>query len=274
MKYIKTFEKLSPDTYIRAGEGLKAANKYKRGSEMKDYGLKKKWGFYNMHYGNRNSIFCRDSTFTDPYCKFYFGDAKYGSNLNLTEDDVVQKWISSGCLCVTFEFYFRPTEETRRKNPTTLKSLRVPMFSIVVYFSNWQDGLASWLDYEGDATTNEIDMYEESKILTPVLNKPTDQYYFGIFSDRESALKFRRQLPSLIDPYKGKVMDMLSILNASADDIEKYDYTMGQKTEVTQKDSKEEVKIKLTDKLRTNFLYYDEPIDSNMDSVWFNKILI
>ena len=60
-------------------------------------------------------------------------------------------------------------------------------------------------------------------------SKPVKMYYSksypfcGIFSDRASALKFKKELNSLIDPHKEKVMELLSCVNASADDIEDFE---------------------------------------------------
>ena len=77
-----------------------------------------------------------------------------------------------------------------------------------------------------------------------------DKNIYGIFTDRQSALKFKRNLPSLINPHKEKIMDLLSIIGGGGDEVEDI--------------------FESFNKIRINALYQDENIKgANLFNSWY-----
>ena len=249
MKYLKKFnEDLDPDKYIRAGTQLRGMpGGGKRSAALIDYGLEKKYGLYKMHLANTSTILGKDLTFSNLRCESYFGrpDSSKTETFRYSAEDLVERWKGGQSpLCITFNFVFQPTEETKDKMTTTINGVlqgnselyQNPMFSFEVWFSEWEEGLDiyNW-DYDkGEPMTDDaVDingLYKWSKTTLMYMKRPEKMYnnnkpyvYFGIFSDRSSALKFKRQLNSLLEPHKEKVMELLSCVNAPVDDIERYE---------------------------------------------------
>ncbi len=241
MKYIKRFnEELKPETYMRAGSMLKdmPGGGKRRSSPLIDYGLEKKYGFYKMHWANGSSLLGKDLTFTNLRCESYFGrpDSSKIETFRYSAEDAVELWRQGDHpLCMTFNFVFQPTEATKDKMNSS-ELYQNPMFSFEVWFSNWEEGLESYnwdVDndepFEGDTVVDLNGMYKWTNEITIYKKKPVKMYYgkaytyCGIFSDRASALKFKKQLNDLLEPHKEKVMELLSCVNASADAIEEYE---------------------------------------------------
>lgn len=176
-----------------------------------------------------------------------------------TDDDatnLVTEWANGGeSLCVTFEFGFKPTRETININSTkstnTNTSLdellrnpsskcsrwslgsRVPLFSIQLSLCSWDEGLEGWdaeakwqAELDGveftPSTFHDIYEYENQARLEIVRpNIPTTRNC-GIFADRQSAFKFKKLLPELInEEAKSKIVDILRIVGASGEHLEK-----------------------------------------------------
>ena len=175
-----------------------------------------------------------------------------------TDDDatnLVTEWADGGeSLCVTFEFGFKPTRETININSTKASSTsidellrnpsnkcrrwdiygsRVPLFSIQLSLCSWNDGLEDWdseakwqAESEGEeftpSTFHDIYEYENQERLDIVRpNIPTGRWC-GIFGDRQSALKFKKLLPELIDEEaKSKIVDILRIVGATGEHLDK-----------------------------------------------------
>ena len=247
MKYLKKFnEELKPETYIRAGNQLRnmPGGGEKRSTPLIDYGLEKKYGFYKMHWANSSALLGKNLTFTNLKCESHFGrpDSSKIETFRYSAEDAVELWKKGNHpLCMTFNFVFQPTEETKDKMTSPSKSAlgelyQNPMFSFEVWFSNWEEGLDSYnWDYHteepitGDSVVDLNGLYKWTNELTIYKKKPVKMYYsksypyFGIFSDRSSALKFKRELNDLLEPHKEKVMELLSCVNAGADAIEEYE---------------------------------------------------
>lgn len=175
-----------------------------------------------------------------------------------TDDDatnLVTEWADGGeSLCVTFEFGFKPTRETININSTKASSTsidellrnpsnkcrrwdiygsRVPLFSIQLSLCSWNDGLEDWdseakwqAESEGEeftpSTFHDIYEYENQERLDIVRpNIPTGRWC-GIFGDRQSAFKFKKLLPELIDEEaKSKIVDILRIVGATGEHLDK-----------------------------------------------------
>lgn len=242
MKYIKRFnEELKPETYIRAGNSLMnmPGGGRKRSTPLIDYGLEKKYGFYKMHWANTSTILGKDLTFTNLRCESYFGrpDSSKIETFRYSAEDAVELWKQGNYpLCMTFNFVFQPSESTKDSLSQVSELGTNPMFSFEVWFSNWEEGLDSYnwdIDAEEPMTGDDVvdlnGLYKWTHEVLIYKNKPVKMYYgkqygfFGIFSDRQSALKFKRELNNLMDPHKDKVMELLSCVNASSDDIEEYE---------------------------------------------------
>lgn len=246
MKYIKKFnEELKPQTYMQAGYRLRhlpgdKQDGKKRSTSLIDYGLEVQYGFYNMHWANSSMVIAQSAKFTNPRCECYFGrpDSSKLETFRYSAEDAVELWKQGGPLCMTFNFTFQPAEETKDKYPNVseLNNSSLPIFSFQVWFSNWEDGLDAYnWDYDieepmtGDAVVDVNGMYEGTNEVDVYKSKPEKMYYgkqypyYGIFSDRQSALKFKRQLNDLILPHKEKVMELLSCVNASAEAIDEFE---------------------------------------------------
>lgn len=244
MKYIKKFnEELKPETYVIAGQRLKnlPGGGKKRSTPLIDYGFEKKYGFYNIHWANSSTVVAQSAKFTNPQCECYFSipDSTNTQTFAYSAEDAVELWKQGDKpLCMTFNFTFQATEETKDKITSTdeIKTYALPMFSFEVWFSSWEEGLDSYnwdIDndqpFEGDTAVDVNGMYKWTNDIIIYKSKPVKKFYgkqygfFGIFSDRQSALKFKRQLNELISPHKEKVMELLSCVNASAEALDEFE---------------------------------------------------
>ena len=251
MKYIKRFnEDLDPDKYIRAGNRLRnmpgdssnltTAGGKKRSTALIDYGSEKKYGLYKIHWANTTGVLGKDLTFTNLRCESYFGrpDSSKNETFRYSAEDTAERWKGGQSpLCITFNFFLQATEETKDKLKIDELRTNTPIFSFEVWFSEWEEGLDiyNW-DYDtgepmtDDDATDINGLYKWTKTTLMYMKRPEKMYnnnkpyvYFGIFSDRSSALKFKRQLNSLLEPHKEKVMELLSCVNAPVVDIEEYE---------------------------------------------------
>lgn len=128
-----------------------------------------------------------------------------------------------------------------------------------VDLSYWQDGLSAYNYNEddeveikpGDPDYRDLtDLYQDTKSININLNRLMDKNIYGIFADRQSTLKFKRNLPSLINPHKEKIMDLLSIIGGGADEVEEI--------------------FESFNKIRINALYQNENIKgANLFNSWY-----
>lgn len=188
-------------------------------------------------------------------------DLKYPENIirkKDTDDDasnLVSEWANGKeSLCITFEFGFKPTKETIKindtksaliqlgellRNPSSkcsrwdIYGSRVPLFSIQLSLCNWNEGLEEWdaeakwqAENEGEeftpSTFHDIYEYEHQERLDIVRPNISTVRYCGIFGDRQSAFKFKKLLPELIDEdAKSKISDILRIVGATGENLDK-----------------------------------------------------
>jgi hypothetical protein len=284
MKHLKHFnEELDPQTYISAGRSLKNYGKNTKGNKLVDYGYEKSHGFYNTHiqWAGQNPVYT--GKITNPTCNFYYGLPKWNGpqsnvnsqlvNANLTEDELVRDWkYGLSTLSFTLEFRFTPSEELKSLIPANDSSLQAlkgtidhwrgfHLFTMYVKLSYWEDGLSGY-NYDEDeeveikpgdpAYCDSTDLYQHTKCLDISLNRLMDKNIYGIFADRQSALKFKRNLPSLVNPHKEKIMDLLSIIGGGAEEVEEI--------------------FESFNKIRINALYQDENIKgANLFNSWYRS---
>jgi len=286
MKHLKHFnEELRPETYIRAGNRLKQYGKHTKGDKLVDYGYEKGHGFYNAHiqYAGLSPVYT--GKITNPTCKFYYGVPQWDgpqSNVNsklnhtdLSEEQLVSDWKNGNSpLSFTLEFRFTPSEELKSQ----LKSLSADdkiknsitywngfhLFTMIVNLSDWSHGLRyyNYIEDEdeyvepGDKDYLDLtDMYQNTKRVEIGLSRLMDKGIYGIFGDRQSALKFKRNLLSLINPHKEKIMDLLSIIGGGGDEVEDI--------------------FESFNKIRINSLYQSEDIKgANLYNTWFKGYII
>ena len=257
MKYIRRFnEELKASTYRSAGIKLKGHNKITRSKKLVDYADELEYGFFNMTFSTGDRICVTNKTFTEPnLLNIYYGG--YGgepSTFKLkNEEDLVDSWINGECsLQIIFEFGFKPTEETLPLMKSNSKRY-FSAFSLRLLLNSFDCGLEEYNNSEDDEDIEKIDVYEfyqRAKVFDIFLKKPpavdidhVRRSESGIFSDRKSALRFKRILPKLIDPHVDKIIDILNIVGGEAEDVEKA--------------------IESFTKVRVNSLYYDEIIKSS-----------
>lgn len=249
MKHLKHFnEELNPQKYIRAGSKLSTLGKTSRGSKLIDYGYEKSWGFYNVHIGNMgdSSWGVYTAKLTNPACRFHYGlpqwNAQQTNNTSTIietqdEEDLLNNWTDGReTLSFTLEFTMQLSEESRldmiskgKINKGWYSSNRIPLFAIHVELSDWYEGLREYNYMEedneylrpGDENYHDVSMmYANTSHTTLTLMPLFTKNYFGIFADRKSAIKFKRELPKLVDPHKSQIMDILSLVSGSTDNLE------------------------------------------------------
>ena len=246
MKYIKKFnEELKPQVYRSAASKFKYYGKEEKHRKLSDWADLKEFGFYNMNFASSSTMILKDAKFTKPaligiYTK---GPSHRDNALNLMGADessidneinkLVQNWVGGSDLAIYFEFGFKPTEEAilKSQNHSYLtkfqKGIRwineVPMFTICLGLSEWSDGLEEYDndDFESIPTTID-DFYDFTKQTDYTLFKPYADHYFGLFSDRQSAQKFKKFFIETMnsDMVKHKITDILGIINASGKNLE------------------------------------------------------
>lgn len=259
MKWIKKFnEELKPEVYRRASSKFKHYGKEEKSRKLSDWADLQQFGFYNMHFANNSSLICKNSPFTKPellgiyfnHPKTVISEKKLPVNLKNADHSIIDEesnrlvrdWAEGGRdLSIYFEFGFKPTEEAilKSRNHSYLsksqKGLRwiqsVPMFTICLNLSEWNEGLEEY-DAESKWQTEEdgrefeptsIDQfYQWTKQRDYILFKPYDEHYFGIFSDRQSAQKFKNFFIDTMnsDVVKDKIVDVLRIISSSSQDLE------------------------------------------------------
>lgn len=265
MKHLRRFdERLDTKTYRSAGDALIRKFQVPRGKALIDYANEKEFGFYKMKYGNRNIMF--EGQFTKPQVRFYCHPLIppiQGDEFKIVckdAEELVGGWLDGRYeLSVTMCFMFMPTEKTKTEQPSIFSNYKsatqFPMFSIKLGISDWYEGLDEWNTdqdtgerIEPGADANHL--FENSFHPFLCIEKPDDRYNFGIFADRASALKFKRELPKLVEPYLQNVFDIISIVGG---DSEHYEKIAG-----------------LFDKISLNGLYDDSKYTSgDMSKTWF-----
>lgn len=267
MKWMKKYEELDTKVYRRAGHNLKYINKSSRGQKLIDYADEKDYGFYNVWWGNSNTLINKNKepiVFTDPKWDFLYHNFRIDARntdenaRNLLKgwgpEELVQNWYKGeSSLSFTINFYFRAAGQSIALHDK-FKYDKIPLFSINFQISEWID----MDDFEGSDIKNALDLYQHMNGYdSPQISiqRPLDKYYFGIFSDRKSANKFKRDcLVPAIEEYHDKIFEIFSIIGAPASDYENA--------------------IKSFKNVRTNYLY-DEYGGGGQgikrENVWYNS---
>lgn len=254
MRYLKPFnEELKPSTYRSAASKFGYYNKSAKSKALYDFADEREFGFYKAHIANSSVIIDKNVTFTDPkLIGIYYGSAdnmstnvlSYGVDTDKVVNQAVKNWQSGNdSLSIVFEFGFRPTKETisrkdfahyknpqRPNNSSRYLGGYVPFFSLELELSDWDYGIEEW-DSEAKWQAKNLvedfipstiyDFYNGSKINELSIQAP-NSLYFAIFSDRQSALKFKKYVISIIDEnIKEKIVDLLTIVSHDAQDIDK-----------------------------------------------------
>lgn len=260
MKHLKKFEELDPSTYRRAGQMLKGISQESRGRKLIDYGSEKEHGFYGVRvlsgHGSSNTPDLYTFTdkegnessevfVTDPKCTLKLGDSEGEIK---DAESLVREWKEGkSTLSFKLDFSFKVSEKSQQslidaksaRSDFWLNRIingnainRLNLFSLTIFISDWQDGIVEWnTDQDtGESligTPEEHDVYDMFKnsfynnlyFLKP--SKPTNDVMGGIFADRKSALKFKRELPKMIEPHADIIFDIFSIIGADSEDYEK-----------------------------------------------------
>jgi len=257
MKYIKKFnEELDPKTYRSAASKLDYYNKSKSAEKLHDFADEKEFGFYNMTFANNSPVFIvKDSSFTQAKLTgiYYastptkykdefkgFNGMLYGRDPEMLAEDLVERWkLGQDGLNISFEFSFKATRETIEKsgrntnfcwnanNPTAKE---VKAFNLQIDLSDWYNGLDDWdADARWEAEnageeftpTTLIEFYNWSACYHVMIKNPNDSQY-GIFSDRKSAIKFKKWLiTNHLDDIKDAIMNVLRVVGGKSENIEK-----------------------------------------------------
>lgn len=234
MKWIKKFnEELKPSTYKSAGYKLQRLGKLKRGSKLIDTGNIQETGQFNMHWANNNVIIVNNGKFTSPrLVNFYFGSPETHPAIKYptfgSAEELVNSWVNGRCdLSFTFEFAFLATEELKLAKPHKELNYQVPMFSITYQLSDWNEGLEEYNTPERfDLPEDQLekasisDLYGNTTTYEAFLTRP-NAVSFGIFSDRKSALAFKKFFDGVVDNNKDKIFDILSIVYPESEELER-----------------------------------------------------
>jgi hypothetical protein len=298
MKYIKKFnEELLPSTYRSAAYRFKQYNKSQsnaKAHKLEDWANQQEFGLYNMHFVC-GTIKVVTGTFTQPkLISIYYGrvpggrvvsDDKYvefiKSNNLLNSDStdsqaekLINDWAGGdNQLSITFEFGFRPTNETLNasKNHSwlanTQKSGRylheVPSFSVELLLSDWDEGLEEWdsehkwqCEHDGRefVPSGISEMFEYSNYNQLTLQQPLCNNYSALFSDRKSAAKFLTFFQQTMQSEKVKdvIMDVLRVIGAETQHLENV--------------------LNAYKNVRVHGLYDESPTTGkDFRGIWFNK---
>lgn len=264
MKYLKRYnEELEPDTYRRASTKLLAKEKKKRAGEMWDYADEKEFGVYNMHFIDPNWHELPNVKASNPKVEFYYGSSNYKIKTAVPgetyAEELVNRWKEydkekSDCkLSVTFVFSFIPEYKSKNR----MVSKQPPNYGLPQhkYAFEIQLDLCDPDEVRNFREDNEdidiIEMYSDCNQKYLYLKEPNNSK--AIFADRKSALKFKKELPSLIQPYIKEIMDILSIVGADSEDVDEI--------------------YELFNKVRVNNLYDEEWNGTKHDARWFRNDL-
>ena len=267
MKYLKRYnEELEPATYRRASTKLLAKVKKTRAGEMWDYADEKEFGVYNMHFIDPDYHELKDVKVSSPKVEFYYGSSDYKIKTaveGLTyAEQLVNRWKElnkekSDCkLSVTFVFSFIPQYKSKNRRisyepPTYGLPKHMTAFEIQLDLCD-QNAFEANMENQDPNSPDLIEVYDYSNEKYIYLKEPFYQSK-GIFADRKSVLKFKKELPTLIKPYIKDIADILSIVGAESEDIDEV--------------------YELFNKVRINNLYDDEWNGNKHDANWFRKDL-
>jgi hypothetical protein len=271
MKRLKTFEELNPGVYRRVGDSLYKMGKKNRGEELIDYGYKKEFGTYNINIANINGVSGINLEFTKPEYKITLTEnIKDRSPSLITNSQVSESGVSNtdgidneklvsdmlnnwhkgkSDLGFTINFWFTPLRKQQKIDYFFDSTKKYPVFSMKFI-------ILSIMDDYGDTGKDMMTIWEEEKNeYEPgvLLEKPVG-VNFGIFSDRKSANKFKREVYSkAIEDSKDIIVEIFSQLSGDTDQLERF--------------------LKLIENIRINRLYDDEVkirTGSDFHRKWFN----
>lgn len=281
MNWIKKFEELDPKVYRSAGNKLRYMGRPARGSKLVDYGYGKEFGFYNMHFANTNVLIGKDLQFTSPEYTITMNSNSQDTNTRSTEvknpelssffrkkiptdkdiEDMLERWHNDKQrdLGFTIHFYFRPTSEAgKSKEHDKFKGYqRQPIFSLMFSIARYDHDDVHYYKEEYDKNPeNIIDFWnyiKEWQDSVVFMVRPVG-HYFGIFSDRKSALKFKREVyDKAIEEAQPMIVEIFSQLGGDTENLEYFN--------------------KQIKKIRLNKLYDDELTkDSRLNWAqhWYN----
>ena len=244
MKYLKRYnEELEPDTYRRASSAINAKlTKTKEAGEIWDYADEKEFGVFNMHISDYRAGYINNQLnvkVSSPKVEFYYGslDQKIDNEDDLTAaEELVDRWEASITdsedapdykLSVTFVFSFIPNYKSTLRTIENDKPRHIQTFAIQLDLCDEDDekGKTSALtryihSYQGDISKihREV-MYEKINEKSLRLLLPLGGIQYGIFADKESARKFYKKLPEMIEPHIGKINNIMSLLGAEGEDM-------------------------------------------------------
>lgn len=234
MKYLRKFdERLSPETYKRAGEILKDKGKSERGSRLINYHNELTSSFYQIGNTSFNQIF----DVTRLKSNFYYGDVSELEDVNIEKyyvDDLVTDWIngkSNLSFTINLEFI-------KKDSPDNLNyDNSINFLNLVFVLNSWSYGKS---EFELDYDLKDIDIYDFYKKSHKLEDQDTFDIYlkpgfrhsnsssknkisseFNFFNDRKNALRFKKDLLELIEKqHKNEIMDIFSLIIA---DVEEWD---------------------------------------------------
>ena len=233
MKYLKRYnEELRPEVYKRAGQILKNTGKTERGSKLIDYHDELAFGFFNIITSDGYKY-----VVTRPKSEFFYGDiinnnrdVKKDLEIKIkSADELIEAWLRGGSdLSFTINIEF-----TKKDEPGSITyDKRAVGMSLHVVLNSWQSGKE---DFEEDFDLDNLDIndfYNDSNesgttevylkrgLYSPSYKRLDIWDDFVLFSDRKSALKFKRLIPEIINQYKENIMEIFSIIGT---DIEEWD---------------------------------------------------
>lgn len=262
MKRLKTFEELDPKTYRRAGASLYNMGKVNRGNKLRDYGYEKEFGIYNMHFANTNLLIESDIEFTSPKYQITVSQNKRDihelgpGSVKIKDSDVenmINNWFNgTGDLGFNIHFWFTPISSKNYTNTHPLFGYKnVTMFCMEFLIAPH----SALEESGGNHIGNVIDLWNEVRgWYQPgvYLTEPVGTY-FGIFSDRKSANRFKRDVYNkVIEESKDVISEIFSQLGGDTEYLEMFN---------------NEIK-----NIRVNRLYDDEADKKNISytNKWFN----
>jgi hypothetical protein len=249
MKWIKKFEELSPEAYRTAGKQLIQKGHSTRGFKMIDHSIKIGSGIVNMWFANESvGLITKKEKADDESSKraasyiprtFSFIKSKITFSEACLEDIDEEYFLKSEHPSLNIEFYFSPTAETFKDMKMELLD-EVKLFTITFTLINTTGDIA---DSEIHAHINNINDRKSSYSYS----------YYGIFSDRKSAIYFKKNILSKeIEKYEEKILDLFALTEIPT-------------IEIVKKIIDLDKNIKINNLFRSEIPYTISPIENSMN---------
>lgn len=240
MKWIKKFEELSPELIRRAGKGLIEKGHKQKGLRIFDKSYSDKfslWAFKHDSSLGWESVLTGDKkknvdkpldffykkselSFYPIYSEYEYNQKRLNGR-EMNADNLINDWLDNKCsLSFNIDFCFTPTKEALESSEYLEVDQDLYFFSLNFEIHDkiilLDEKKRNKLNNESTYLQEYFNKYKKEPVIT--IYTPRNNIYYGIFSNRREAVRFRNTiLPKVIEEHSGEIMDLISILNLKSD---------------------------------------------------------